>query len=135
MSYCKRLDIADVDKFSEKQLNDYLDMCEDNCPRYTTCDTVAHMNDRLKAMHLFANEAEDVNRVIPLNIDIDDWDKYLGSFANDYRDIWVNKSDLDEPYNYMKVSELLETTDEFKRAKRILLDGRADYIALRADID
>lgn len=78
-----------------------------------------------------------IDTVIALNINPDDWDKYIGYMALDYRDIWINHYDLQDEgeYHDMKLSKLLELDDEFKQAKALLEQGVIDYIALRCDID
>ena len=77
-----------------------------------------------------------IDKVIALNINVDDWDKYIGYMASDYRDIWINCYDLeDNDYNDCKFNELLELNTEYKQAKKLLKQGEIDYIALRCDID
>lgn len=77
-----------------------------------------------------------IDKVIALNINVDDWDKYIGYMASDYRDIWINHYDLeDNEYNDCDFNGLLETCEEFKKAKYYLEEGEIDFIALRADID
>ena len=78
----------------------------------------------------------EINKVIALNINVDDWDKYIGYMAYDYRDIWVNHYDLeDNDYNDCKFNELLELNTEYKQAKKLLKQGKIDCIALRCVID
>lgn len=77
-----------------------------------------------------------IDKVISLNINVDDWDKYIGYMARDYRDIWINHYDLEpNKYSGSNFNELLEIDDLSKQAKEILLSGQCDYIALRCDID
>ena len=77
-----------------------------------------------------------IDKVIALNINVDDWDKYIGYMASDYRDIWINCYDLeDNDYDDCKFNELLELNTEYKQAKKLLKQGEIDYIALRCDID
>ena len=78
----------------------------------------------------------EINKVITLNINVDNWDEYIGYMAHDYRDIWINHYDLeDNDYNDCKFNELLELYTEYKQAKELLKQGKIDYIALRCDID
>lgn len=75
----------------------------------------------------------EINKVIALNIDVDDWDKYIGYMASDYRDIWINHYDLeDNDYNDCDFNGLL---NKYHIEKELLLNGTVDYIALRADVD
>lgn len=77
-----------------------------------------------------------IDKVIALTIDIDDWDTYIGFMASDYRDIWINHYDLeDNTYNDCDFNGLLGICDEFKETKHYLETGKIDFIALRADID
>ena len=55
--------------------------------------------------------------------------------ASDYRDVWINHYDLEDNYRQSDFDGLLELNDEYKEAKKLLLDGAIDYIALRCDID
>lgn len=77
----------------------------------------------------------EIDKVIALNIDVDDWDKYIGYMASDYRDIWINHYDFEERYENVGLDELFNTNDEYKEARDLLLNGTIDYIALRCDID
>lgn len=78
----------------------------------------------------------EINKVTALNINVDDWDTYIGYMAYDYRDIWINHYDLeDNDYNDCKFNELLELNTEYKQAKKLLKQGKIDYIALRCVID
>lgn len=78
----------------------------------------------------------EINKVIALNIDVDDWDKYIGYMASDYRDIWINHYDLeDTEYNNCDFNGLLSSNEEYKQARDLILNGTVDYIALRADVD
>ncbi len=47
MSYCSNLNIAEIEKLSQEQISKKLNECEQQCNRYTQCDTVAYMNDIL----------------------------------------------------------------------------------------
>ena len=47
MSYCKNLNIADIEQLSQEQISKQLDVCEQQCDRYTQCDTMIYMNDIL----------------------------------------------------------------------------------------
>lgn len=77
-----------------------------------------------------------INKVIALNINVDDWDKYISYMGNDYRDIWINHYDLeDNAYLDANFNALLDIDEEFKEAKELLLKGEIDFIALRADVD
>lgn len=51
MSYCSHITSEQVYKMVEFELNHILDNCELNCDRYSQCDTVALMNDKLKELH------------------------------------------------------------------------------------
>ena len=77
-----------------------------------------------------------IDKVIALNINVDNWDKYISYMAHDYRDIWINHYDLeDNEYNDCNFNKLLELNTEYKQAKKLLKQGEIDYIALRCDID
>ena len=77
----------------------------------------------------------EINKVVALTVDVDDWDKYICYMASDYRDVWINHYDLEDNYRQSDFDGLLELNDEYKEAKKLLLDGAIDYIALRCDID
>ena len=84
-------------------------------------------------MTTITNTGLQIDKVIALNIDVDDWDKYIGYMASDYRDIWINHYDLeDNDYNDCDFNKLLEV---YHIDKNLLLNGDIDYIALRCDID
>lgn len=84
-------------------------------------------------MTTITNTGLQIDKVIALNIDVDDWNKYIGYMASDYRDIWINHYDLeDNGYNDCDFNKLLEVYDI---DKNLLLNGDIDYIALRCDID
>ena len=76
-----------------------------------------------------------IDKVIALNIDVDDWDKYIGYMASDYRDIWINHYDLEENFTDKNFNGLLDSDEEYQKAKAYLMHGDIDYIALRCDID
>lgn len=79
--------------------------------------------------------AVQIDKVIALNIDIDDWDKYIGFMVSDYRDIWIDDYDLRYSIHNRDYNGLLEICDEFKEAKCCLETGAINFIVLRADID
>lgn len=84
-------------------------------------------------MTTITNTGLQIDKVIALNINVDDWDKYIGYMASDYRDIWINGYDLeDNGYNDCDFNKLLEV---YHIDKNLLLNGDIDYIALRCDID
>lgn len=52
MSYCKHIDIKQVDDMSELELNHTLNNCELSCSRYSLCDTCSYMLDKIKEYNM-----------------------------------------------------------------------------------
>ncbi len=48
MSYCKKIDIKDINEVTKTNMNKILDKCERSCNRYYQCDTAAFMLDVIK---------------------------------------------------------------------------------------
>ena len=52
MSYCKHIDIKQIDNMCEFELNHTLNNCELNCSRYSLCDTCSYMLDKIKEYNM-----------------------------------------------------------------------------------
>lgn len=82
---CNKIRCHDVDRMTEKKINQTLDSCE-SCERYSLCDTVCYMNDKLKLINGEAYICSKCDEILPCDCS----EIYFDTDENPYcYDCWI----------------------------------------------